>query len=43
MNACRALLNGVPDGGSTAAALLWSAGLFLVFCPLAVRAYGRQE
>ena len=43
MNACRALLNGVPDAGSIGAALLWSAVLFLVFCPLAVRAYGRQE
>ncbi|MGI5129140.1 ABC transporter permease [Pseudonocardia sp. CA-107938] len=42
MNACRALLNGTPDT-STGPALLWSAGLFLVFCPLAVRAYSRQE
>ncbi|WP_052852650.1 ABC transporter permease [Streptomyces avicenniae] len=43
MDACRALLNGTPDTGSIGRALLWSAALFLVFCPLAVRAYGRRE
>ncbi|MEW1797980.1 MULTISPECIES: ABC transporter permease [Streptomyces] len=43
MNACRALLNGTPDDGSAGLTLLWSAVLFGVFCPLAVRAYGRQE
>lgn len=43
MDACRALLNGTPDDGSTGLALLWSGLLFAVFCPLAVRAYGRQE
>ncbi|GGS16712.1 transport permease protein [Streptomyces humidus] len=43
MDACRALLNGTPDHGSVGRTLLWSAVLFVVFCPLAVRAYGRQE
>lgn len=43
MNACRALLNGTPDDGSVGLTLLWSAVVFVVFCPLAVRAYGRQE
>lgn len=43
MDACRALLNGTPDDGSIGSTLLWSALLFVVFCPLAVRAYGRQE
>ncbi|WP_210571212.1 ABC transporter permease [Streptomyces sp. GESEQ-4] len=43
MDACRALLNGTPDAGSIGRTLLWSAILFVVFCPLAVRAYGRQE
>ncbi|MDO0931179.1 ABC transporter permease [Streptomyces sp. DG2A-72] len=43
MDACRALLNGTPDAGSIGRTLLWSAVLFVVFCPLAVRAYGRQE
>ncbi|TDD40677.1 ABC transporter permease [Saccharopolyspora elongata] len=43
MNACRALLNGTPDAGSISLTLLWSAILFVIFCPLAVRAYGRPE
>ncbi|MCQ8770986.1 ABC transporter permease [Streptomyces telluris] len=43
MDACRALLNGTPVANSVGLTLLWSAGLFVVFCPLAVRAYGRQE
>ncbi|MEE1802107.1 MULTISPECIES: ABC transporter permease [unclassified Streptomyces] len=43
MDACRALLNGRPDTGSIGLTLLWSAVLFVIFCPLAVRAYGRQE
>ncbi|MEV1046165.1 ABC transporter permease [Streptomyces sp. NPDC049916] len=43
MDACRALLNGTPDNGSIGLTLLWSAILFTVFCPLAVRAYSRQE
>ncbi|GAA1564782.1 ABC transporter permease [Actinomadura kijaniata] len=43
MDACRALLNGTAPAGSVGLTLLWSAALFAVFCPLAVRAYGRQE
>lgn len=43
MNACRALLNGTPDTTALGPALLWSALLFVVFCPLAVYAYGRQQ
>lgn len=43
MDACRALLNGTPTGGAVTTTLLWCAALFAVFCPLAVRAYGRAE
>ncbi|WP_026404094.1 ABC transporter permease [Actinomadura rifamycini] len=43
MDACRALLNGTPVDGAATTALLWCAALFAVFCPLAVRAYGRAE
>lgn len=43
MNACRALLNGTPETTALGPALLWSALLFVVFCPLAVYAYGRQQ
>ncbi|MFV2178134.1 ABC transporter permease [Actinomadura sp. LOL_016] len=43
MDACRALLNGTPVDGTVTTALVWCAALFLVFCPLAVRAYGRPQ
>jgi oleandomycin transport system permease protein len=43
MDACRALLGGTPVGSSLASALIWCAILFGVFCPLAVRAYRRQQ
>lgn len=43
MDACRALLNGTPVGDTVATTLLWCAALFVVFCPLAVRAYSRQQ
>lgn len=43
MDACRALLNGTPPGGTVTATLLWSAALVVVFAPLAVHAYSRQE
>jgi oleandomycin transport system permease protein len=43
MDACRALLNGAPPGDSVPTTLLWCAALLAVFCPLAVRAYGRQQ
>lgn len=42
MDACRALLGGTPTGDSVGLSLLWSAVVFVVFCPLAVRAFGRQ-
>jgi len=43
MDACRALLGGTPVGATGGAALIWCAVLFVVFCPLAVRSYGRQQ
>lgn len=43
MDTCRALLNATPDTSALGPALLWSAVLFVVFCPLAVRAYARQQ
>jgi oleandomycin transport system permease protein len=43
MDACRALLNGTPAGDTITTTLIWCAVLFAVFCPLAVRAYGRQQ
>ncbi|GAA0465769.1 transport permease protein [Paractinoplanes deccanensis] len=43
MDACRALLNGTPAGDSITTTLIWCAAIFLVFCPLAVSAYGRRE
>ena len=43
MDACRALLNGAPAGSSVTTTLIWCAALFAVFCPLAVRAYGRRQ
>jgi oleandomycin transport system permease protein len=42
IDASRALLNASPPGDSITATLIWSAALFIVFCPLAVRAYSRQ-
>jgi oleandomycin transport system permease protein len=43
MDASRALLNGTPVGDTITNTLLWCAALFVVFCPLAVRAYSRQQ
>ncbi|MBE8519264.1 ABC transporter permease [Amycolatopsis sp. H6(2020)] len=43
MDACRALLNGTPVGDTVTTTLIWCAALFVVFCPLAVRAYSRQQ
>lgn len=43
MDACRALLNGTPPGGSVITTLIWCAVLSGIFCPLAVRAYSRQQ
>jgi oleandomycin transport system permease protein len=43
MDACRALLGGAPAGGTVSSSLIWCAILFVGFCPLAVRTYGRQQ
>lgn len=43
MDASRALLSGTPPGDSITQTLVWSAILLAVFCPLAVRAYGRER
>jgi oleandomycin transport system permease protein len=43
MDTCRALLNGTGDLAGLGPALLWSVALVVVFCPLAVRAYARQQ
>lgn len=43
MDACRALLNGTPAGDAVTATLVWGAVLLVVFCPLAIRAYARQQ
>lgn len=42
MDACRGLLNGTPAGGQITTTLIWCTAVFLVFCPLAVFAYGRR-
>jgi oleandomycin transport system permease protein len=42
MDACRALLSGDAAADTITTTLTWCAALFLAFCPLAVRAYGRQ-
>jgi ABC transporter DrrB family efflux protein len=41
-NAERGLLVGGPVAGPTLRSLLWAAGIFAVFAPLAVRAYRRR-
>lgn len=43
MDASRALLNGTPTGDTLTQTLTWSAALFVVFCPLAIRAYSRDR
>ena len=43
MDAARGLLTGSPLGDSVKMTLLWSAIIFIVFCPLAVRAYARKR
>ncbi|TDB92797.1 ABC transporter permease [Actinomadura sp. 7K534] len=42
VDASRGLLVGGPVAGPATATLLWSAGFFAVFCPLAVYAYRRR-
>jgi oleandomycin transport system permease protein len=41
-DAARGLILDLPPGRSVAASLLWTAGILVVFAPLAVRAYRRQ-
>lgn len=43
MDACRALLNGTPVGDTITTTLIWCAILVVMFCPLAIRAYSRQQ
>ena len=43
MDASRGLLNGGPVAHSATMTLLWSAGFFIVFAPLAVYAYRRRN
>ncbi len=43
VDACRGLLVGGPVAGPAAATLLWSAGLLVVFGPLAVYVYRRRN
>jgi ABC-2 type transport system permease protein len=42
-DASRALMHGTPIGGSIGWVLLWSAGLLVVFGPLAMREYNRER
>ena len=41
-DAVRGLMLGDPAGSAVARSLLWTAGLLIVFVPLAVRAYQRR-
>jgi oleandomycin transport system permease protein len=41
-DAARGLLQGLPLGRTITMSLLWTAGILVVFAPLAVRAYRRQ-
>lgn len=43
IDASRALLTDTPMDGSLAQSLIWSALLVVIFCPLAVLAYGRRQ
>ena len=43
MDAARGLLTGYPLGDSVMMTLLWSAIIFVLFCPLAVWAYARKR
>lgn len=43
MDACRGLLTGASADGAIMITLIWCAVFFVVFCPLAVRAYARQQ
>jgi len=41
-SACRGLLTGGPVAQHASVALIWSAGLMIVFIPLTIRAYNRR-
>jgi oleandomycin transport system permease protein len=41
-DAVRGLLQGLPVGHTLTASLLWTAGILVVFAPLAVHTYRRQ-
>ena len=43
MDAARALLAGAPTGNSIIQTIIWSAGILIVFCPLAIAAYNRKR
>ncbi|WP_341855227.1 ABC transporter permease [Brachybacterium sp. GPGPB12] len=43
MDSARALLAGAPTGNSIIQTILWSAGILIVFCPLAIAAYNRKR
>ncbi|PCC20314.1 ABC transporter [Brevibacterium aurantiacum] len=43
MDASRALLASAPAGNSILQTVIWSAGIFIVFCPLAVVSYSRKR
>ena len=43
MDAARALLAGAPTGNSIIQTIIWSAGILIVFCPLAIAAYNRRR
>ncbi|MGP5054413.1 ABC transporter permease [Brachybacterium paraconglomeratum] len=43
MDAARALLAGTPAGDSIIQTILWSAGILIVFCPLAIASYNRKR
>jgi len=42
INACRSLVLGQPSASSILRCLAWTAGILLVFAPLAVRSYRKQ-
>lgn len=43
MDAARVLLAGAPTGNSIIQTIIWSAGILIVFCPLAIAAYNRKR
>lgn len=43
MDAARALLAGAPAGDSIVQTIIWSVGILIVFCPLAIVSYSRKR